>query len=69
VFFSDTAKETRMGTGKDDKHSLPETWSDDHSAGGTPKSKRPCKENDTSARTDEGIRPQDLTTENDQGAV
>lgn len=53
------------GKKSEDEH-LPSTWSSDDSGGTNP----PGKTDDRKERSeaDEGIRPDDLTTENDQGA-
>jgi hypothetical protein len=58
-----------MGKERADRDELPQTWSEDHNSSTTPPSKRPKQSDVGSAPRDEGIRPQDLTTENDQGAA
>jgi hypothetical protein len=57
-----------MGKERDGAGDLPQTWSEDDKSSTTPPSKRPKQRDAGSAPKDEGIRPQELTTENDQGA-
>ncbi len=44
------------------------TWSADHSGGMAGSVKQAKEDNGSTAPRDEGIRPEDLDTENDQGA-
>lgn len=48
---------------------LPKTWSADHSGGVAGSTKQAKDDKGSTAPRDEGIRPEDLDTENDQGAA
>lgn len=47
---------------------LPKTWPADHSGGFAGSAKQATKDKRSTAPRDDGIRPEDLDTENDQGA-
>ncbi|TNM59597.1 hypothetical protein [Aliirhizobium smilacinae] len=49
-------------------HDLPKTRSADHSGGVAGSAKQAKEDKVSTAPRDEGIRPEDLDTENDQGA-
>ncbi len=58
-----------MSRGTEVDRDLPKTWSADHSGGVEGSASQSDRERKNSEPKDEGIRPEDLNTENDQGAA
>ncbi len=57
-----------MNDNKRQESALPKTWSADRSGGVSPPSNDTQEKDADRKGRDEGVRPEDLDTENDQGA-
>jgi hypothetical protein len=67
--FSMTTGHNKMSTDTKVDRDFPKTWSADHSSGVEGSASQSDRERKNPEPKDEGIRPEDLNTENDQGAA